>query len=289
MQLDVESLRAFMTVLDLGSMTAAAEELAISQSAVSWKIKRLEERVGRELIVRDGRNLSASRDGRELLEYAQTIVSAHDAAVTRLSTSGLAGAVKLGSTEEASALCTGAVCGRFSRIHPNVDLDFHVDRSARLASMVAANELDVAVIQLRSDEVRRRDTILWHDSLVWVSSPDWTYDDGIVPLITFGEDGFYRPIAEGALRDADIPHRVAFSGPSTASVLSAVAAGIGVALLSSRSVTGDVIEWPRSATVEHGQPVVNVARAARGAASEVAAELLADIRAELGEVPADAA
>ena len=289
MQLDVESLRAFITVLDLGGMTAAADELDISQSAVSWKIKRLEERVGRELLVRDGRRLSPSRDGRELLEYARTIVATHDAAVTRLSATGLEGTVKLGSTEEASALCTGAVCGRFSRIHPNVDLDFHVDRSSRLASMVAANELDVAVLQLRAHDARASDTVLWHDTLMWVSSPDWTYDEGTVPLITFGEDGFYRPIAEAALRDADIPHRVAFSGPSTAGVLSAVSAGIGVALLSSRSVSGDVIQWPRGDTVEHGQPVVNVARAARGAASEVAAELLADIRAELGEVPADAA
>lgn len=289
MQLDVESLRAFITVLDLGGMTAAADELDISQSAVSWKIKRLEERVGRDLLMRDGRRLSPSRDGRELLEYARTIVATHDAAVTRLSATGLEGRVKLGSTEEASALCTGAVCGRFSRIHPNVDLDFHVDRSSRLASMVAANELDVAVLQLREHEVRARDTILWHDTLIWVSSPDWTYDEGTVPLITFGEDGFYRPIAEAALRDADIPARVTFSGPSTASVLSAVSAGIGVALLSSRSVTDDVIEWPRGQTVEHGQPVVNVARAARGAASEVAAELLADIRAELGEVETGAA
>ena len=289
MQLDVESLRAFITVLNLGGMTAAADELGISQSAVSWKIKRLEERVGRDLLMRDGRRLSPSRDGRELLDYAQTIVATHDAAVTRLSATGLEGTVKLGSTEEASALCTGAVCGRFSRIHPNVDLDFHVDRSSRLASMIAANQLDVAVLQLRTHDVRARDTVLWHDTLMWVSSPDWTYDEGTVPLITFGEDGFYRPIAEAALRDADILHRVAFSGPSTASVLSAVSAGTGVALLSRRSVAGDVIQWPRGNTVEHGQPVVNVARAARGAASEVAAELLADIRAELGEVPAEAA
>ena len=47
MQLDVESLRTFAAVLDQGTMTAAGESLGMSQSAVSWKIKRLEERVGR--------------------------------------------------------------------------------------------------------------------------------------------------------------------------------------------------------------------------------------------------
>ena len=41
MHLDVESLRTFSAVLDRGTMTAAAEVLGMSQSAVSWKIKRL--------------------------------------------------------------------------------------------------------------------------------------------------------------------------------------------------------------------------------------------------------
>ena len=289
MQLDVESLRAFVTVLDRGGMTAAADELGMSQSAISWKIKRLEARVGRDLLVRDGRSLSPSRDGRELLDYARTIIATHDAAVTRLSATGLEGSVRLGSTEEASSLCTGAVCGRFSRIHPNAHLDFHVDRSSRLASMITANQLDVAVLQLSEHEVRAGDTPLWYDSLEWVSSADSTYDDGEVPLITFGEDGFYRPLAEAALGDAGISYRIVFSGPSIASVLAAVDAGIGVALLSSRSISGDVIPWTRGADLDTPRRVVNVARVARGATSEVAAELLADIRAELGEVPAEAA
>jgi len=288
MQLDIESLRAFAAVLDHGGMTAAANALGMSQSAVSWKVKRLEERVGRDLLIRDGRTITASRDGRELLDYARSLIHTHDEAVNRLTSTELEGNVRLGSTEEASANCTGAVCGRFSRIHPNATLDFHVDCSMRLAAMVASNELDVAVIQVQLHEVRERDTLLWYDQLAWVSSADWTYDEGAVPLITFGEDGFYRPMAEAALREADIPYRIAFSGPSTASVLSAVSAGIGVAMLSSRSIDSSVMPWPRAEALADLEPVVNVARVARGATSEVAGELLADLRAELGEIAADA-
>lgn len=290
MQLDVESLRTLAAVFDQGSMTAAAAQLDLSQSAVSWKIKRLEERVGRDLLVREGRTLSPTRDGRELLDYARTIIDAHDEAVARLSSTTLEGKVRLGSTEEASAKCTGEVCGRFSRIHPNATLDFHVDRSSRLEAMIRANQLDVAVIQLLPHQVRSGDSVLWHDELRWVSSAEWTYEQGRVPLITFGEDGFYRPIMEAALTDAGVSHRVAYSGPSTAGVVSAVEAGIGVGLLSTRAVppTSSVIEWPRAAELDPTPAVVNVARAAKGATSEVAATLLADLRAELGEVPANA-
>ena len=60
LHLDVESLRAYLAVLDTGGMTRAAERLGMTQSAVSWKIKRLEERLGRPLLIRDGH---AVRDG----------------------------------------------------------------------------------------------------------------------------------------------------------------------------------------------------------------------------------
>lgn len=291
MQLDVESLRTFSAVLDQGTMTAAAESLGMSQSAVSWKIKRLEERVGRDLLVREGRSLSPTRDGRELLAYAHTIIDAHDEAVARLSSTELVGTVRLGTTEEASAKCTNEVCGRFNRIHPNAILDFHVDRGSRLESMIDRNQLDVAVIQLLPHQVKARDVVLWHDELTWVSSAEWTYEDGQVPIITFGEDGFYRPLAEAALKEAGITSRVAFSGPSTASVLSAVRAGIGVALLSNNSIADigdDIIEWPRAAELGDPPTVVNVARVSKGATSDIAAALVADLRAELGEVPANA-
>ena len=50
MRLDTESLRAFIAALDHHGMTNAADELGISQSAVSWRIRRLEERVGKSRV-----------------------------------------------------------------------------------------------------------------------------------------------------------------------------------------------------------------------------------------------
>ena len=116
MQLDTESLRTFATVLDTGGMTSAAQQLNLSQSAVSWKIKRLEERVGRDLLVRDGRSLRPSRDGQELLVYARAIIDLHDEAVARLSSSELTGRLRLGATEEVSAEHVGNAASRFDRV-----------------------------------------------------------------------------------------------------------------------------------------------------------------------------
>lgn len=283
MQLDVESLRTFAAVLDLGGMTRAAEALDVSQSAVSWKIKRLEEKVGRDLLIRNGRTLRPSRDGRELLGYARTIVATHDEAVSRLGSSEINGMAKLGTTEEVSAARMCDVLARFNRIHPGATIEFVVDASTRLDAMLSAGDLDVAVLQMLPEDCRTGDTVLWRDSLVWVSAPDWTYDSGPVPLITFGDQGFYRPLAERTLADAGITSTVAFSGPSASSVIGAVEAGLGVALLAESSVEGDMIGWPRASQFNGVLESVHIARSSPGEPSKVTAELLADIISELGE------
>ena len=84
MQLDIESIRTFLAVLDHGGMTRAAEHLELSQSAVSWKIKRLEAKVGRPLLVRDGHTIRPSFEGRNLIDDARLMVELHDRAVSRL-------------------------------------------------------------------------------------------------------------------------------------------------------------------------------------------------------------
>ena len=281
MQLDIESLRTFISVIDLGGMTRAAESLQVSQSAVSWKIKRLEQKVGRDLLIREGHSLRPSRDGRELLHYARAIVGTHDDAIRRLESSELTGTVKVGTPEEISTARMCAVLSRFNRIHPKTSIEFFVDRSFRLSSMLALSELDVAVLQVLENNRRPEDKILWKDPLIWVCAPDCQYEEGAVPLITFGEGGFYRPLAQQALTNSGIPYKITFSGPSAASVIGAAEAGLGVAVLAESSVKGELLRWPRAESIPPLPDSMYVARAAAGEPTEVATELISDIVAEL--------
>ena len=283
MQLDIESLRTFATVIDLGGMTRAAEALDVSQSAVSWKIKRLEEKVGRDLLIREGRTLRASRDGRELLDYARSIVSTHDEAVSRLESSELTGTVKLGTTEEVSAARMCDVLERFNRIHPAAKIEFVVESSPALDDMLNKGMLDVAVLQVLPNDQRPTDTVLWRDELIWMCSPEWTYEAGDVPLITFGDRGFYRPLAEGLLNQAGIDSWVSFSGPSIASVIGAAEAGLGVVVLAASSFESDLISWPRATQLAELPMSFQIARSSPGESSRIATELIADIVSELGE------
>ncbi len=283
LQLDVESLRTYLAVLDTGGMTRAAERLNVTQSAVSWKIKRLEERVGRPLLIRDGHTVRPTRDGRALLDDARAIVRLHDGAVWRLRSPELTGKIKLGSNEEIDATHIASLLGRFKRSHPNATIEFVIDHTERLARLVDKGKIDVALMQVTDEQLRNDDTLLWTDDLHWATSSEWAYDEGAVPLITFGDLCFYRKLSEPILDAAGIEHTNAFSGSATRGVLAAIQAGLGVGVLSSWYLNDDIVEWPRGASLPSLPRVHQIARTVPGETAAAAAALVGVIAEQLVE------
>ena len=284
LHLDVESLRTLLAVLDTGGMTSAAERLGVTQSAVSWKIKRLEERVGRPLLIRDGHEIRPTRDCRALLDDARTIVELHDGAVWRLRSPDLSGTIRLGSNEEIDATEIASILGRFKRSHPNATIEFVIDHTERLASMVDAGALDVVLIQVTDRQLRPDDTVLWSDQLEWVVNRNWTFDEGVVPLVTFGELCFYRKLSEPILDAAGIEHTNAFSGSASRGILAAIEAGLGVGVMSSWYLHEDeIIRWPRGESLPPLPRVHQIARTVPGETAAAAAALVGVIEEQLNE------
>ena len=250
MRLDLESLRAFITVLEWGSMARAAEQLELSPSAMSWKIKRLEQRVGRPLLIRDGHDLRPTREGRLLLEEAPAMLEAHDRLVRRLAHPEFTGTIKIGSNEEIGAARMAGILGRFRFSYPDATIEFVVDQSRNLLQKLARARIDVAAIQLTEEEVRPDDVVLFSEELVWATHRDLPYDDGRVDLITYGENGFYRPLSEPILDAHGIPYRYTVTAPTSAAVRAAVSAGLGVAILPSQWLSDEVVEWERGTTLD---------------------------------------
>src|SRR5262245_49780421 len=81
LDLDMSLLRTFTVVAELKSFTAAGELLGATQSAVSLRIAKLEELVGKALLARTSRAVSLTPDGVRFLDMAQASVAAHDAAI----------------------------------------------------------------------------------------------------------------------------------------------------------------------------------------------------------------
>lgn len=271
MKLDVESLRTLQMVVTTGTFTEAASRLGISQSAVSWKIKRLEERVGLELVNR-GSEIEATAHGNDLLHYAERIVDAHDSAVEHLSRSDLQGLVRLGTNEDLRGGELAEVLARFARRYPQIQLHVRVELSGTVREWLEDGEIDLALLQIPVADKRDGDVELWREPMHWMqakemptpeldnnpneghsggSAKDQTKNgtsgkaaDGVAQLVSFGPGLAYLDHAEAALEAAGIEWRTVLECPMLSGVQAAVESGLGVAALNTRNCTDGMTPWP---------------------------------------------
>jgi len=215
MRLDIESLRAVKTVADSGGVTRAAARLHLTQSAVSHKIKRLEDRIGRPLFRRAEGGWGPTEDGARLLRYAERLLAVHDEAVAQLASRDLAGSLRLGITEDTTGAGIAGILARFARLYPRVDLSARVEQSLVLRERLARGEIDLAVMQVFETDAAPGDLVLWRDDLVWAQSPDFELRAGAsLPFVAFDAHCLYRRWAEAALAKTGPALRIVLECPS---------------------------------------------------------------------------
>ena len=281
-RLDIESLRALKAVAASGSVTRAAVKLNLTQSAVSHKIKRLEERIGRPVFLRSDGSLAVTEDGAHLLNYAERLVGVHDEAVALFSRNELAGHIGLGLTEDVSGSGIARVLARYSMVYPNVSLVSRVAHSLILGNQLRRGEIDLALMQLFEHDIVEEDRVLWWDDVVWVQSEDFEETgDGSLPFIVFHEKCFYRTWAAEALSDSGYFLRVVLECPSVEGVTDAVRSGLGLALINRRNLRAGCIE--ANLALPKPPRVGYVARSAIANPPEIVATLRAAIEDELLE------
>lgn len=280
-RLEIDSLRALLAVIRCGGVTRAAEQLGLSQSAVSHKMRRLEQSLGCELLARRAGGPLLTEAGERLRKYAQRMVELHDEAIADLGRKQLAGTVRLGMTEDTATSDFARILGRFTRLYPDVSVHTRTGQSLNVQNWLNAGELDIAVIQVFETDVQPDDLVLFEDTLHWVKSSDFDFDPSAsVPFLAFDENCFYRQWGFGdGLANG---HRLntVLECPSAAGIQSAVRSGLGLALLNGLHVTSDmdIVEGVFPAPPK----ITFVARAHPRRRTAQVIALMEEIRGELG-------
>jgi DNA-binding transcriptional LysR family regulator len=286
MKLDIESLRALKTVADTGSVNAAADMLCVSRSAVSWKLKRLQERLGTNLLQKDGRGVVLTDSGHELLVYAETILTAHDAATRRFQAIDVSGTVRIGATEGASGPVLDVLAPWARRNTDDIDVRIRVDHPVALAGWLATGEIDLAVTMVLEPDVEIDDVLLWPDELVWAHSASGDFAHlARVPLVTFGRRCFFGAVAGELLTRADVAFDIVLENPSNYGVQLALASGAGIALINRRLLTDQHTEWEPPSAVARAPGLRYVIRVASSEPSELVQMMLTQIRNSFTSAP----
>jgi DNA-binding transcriptional LysR family regulator len=175
--LSLQQVRCFCAALELGSFTAAAAALRVSQPAVAEQIRKLERALGSDLFVRAGRGVVPTPAGRAFAEHAARALRAlEEAAGTVGELDALTrGTLAIGVFGEPSAWRLDELAAAFLRRHPELSLRLVGPNSAAIADRVRRGELDAGVVLLPVDDDGLEVRPLVRDEVLYVSaSPERT-------------------------------------------------------------------------------------------------------------------
>ena len=233
-------LRAFVTVVECGGFSQAAERLRRGQSAVSLQIKRLEDRLGVRLLERNPRHLSLTSEGELLLDHARRILRLNDELVARFAEHELSGVVRLGAPEDFATSHLPSVLAKFARSHPRVALEVTCELTLEVLERFRAGGLDIALVK-REPSGALGGIRVWREPLVWVAAnKEIAETERVLPLIVSPRPCVYRKRATDSLDTMGRLWRIAYTCGSLAGTHAAVRAGLGIAVLPKKMVPIDL-------------------------------------------------
>ncbi|WP_062229431.1 LysR family transcriptional regulator [Aureimonas frigidaquae] len=228
--LDLDQLRSFLAVVDTGSFTRAAEDVFKTQSAVSMQIRRLEERLGKDLFERNGRNVRLTDEGSRLLNYARRMMALSQETLTAFDEEHISGHVRIGLPDDYAERFLPEIMGRFVRSNPRVELQIACETTSSLVEHVEKGHLDVALVC--PSKTHAWSEIVRREPLHFVTSASHSVHlEEVVPLAIGRADCVWRKQGVDALRRVGRQHRILFTSWSATIVTSAVLAGLAVSVL----------------------------------------------------------
>ena len=214
LNLDIDLIRSFVTIVSLGNFTRAAEALGLQQSTISLQIRRLEQLVGGKLLERSPQAVALTPEGDTFFDYARRMLDLNDEMVARIREPAVRGLVRLGAPEDFATRHLPDVLARFAHAYPQVDLEVTCDLTMNLIERFRKGAFDLALIK-RERSIELPGTRVWREPLVWVTG-GVDLRQGLLPLAVSPKPCVYRKRATEALDRARRSWRVAYTCGSAA-------------------------------------------------------------------------
>jgi DNA-binding transcriptional LysR family regulator len=165
---DPDLLRTFLAVHRHRNLTRAAEELLLSQPAVSRRVDRLERSLGLDLFERLGKRLHPTDAGEALAREAAVLLGAAGrlAEVVRARRSGEEGRLRIGASTTPGLYLLPEVLLRFRARFPKVEVHYEVENSRRVEERIVRNDLDMGFVGARLTHAALRTQVVARDRIV---------------------------------------------------------------------------------------------------------------------------
>lgn len=234
-----KKLRALLTAVQCGSFGKATAQLGYTQSAMTHMVNRLEAELGCTLLVRSSHGVRLSEEGEQLLPYMQAVIDAGDTLRREAAARGKLheNTLRIGCFASIARARLPELLRKFRKIHPEIRVDVLV-RGYELAAELEEENIQLALV----DEACGKGfywTPLTDAPLVAVVPPDFSWKEDTIPLERLLQEPFLscpeQYIERMLPQDAA---RVEVTASDDAAILSMVAGGLGVSVLSAFSLAG---------------------------------------------------
>lgn len=296
--MDLRQLATFCAVVDRGSFSGAADELGISQPAVSSQIRALEEWSGHRLFDRAGRKVAMTDAGRVLETHARRMLDLQQELARALADAGeaIAGRLELGSSTGPGEILLPRILAKFRDAHPDVAVSLVVHDTQTICERVLNDDLELGIVGAARAQRGLVFTAFLRDELVLIAPPGHALaakrsitltELAATPLIQQQRGGGVRAVVDDAFRAIGLRANdvnIAMELGLQQSVKAAVLDGIGVTIISSLAVTEEVADG-RLVAIPIAEPGLvrdfSLVRSAGRSASRLSTAFVAFALAEL--------
>ncbi len=238
----LKQVATFRTVARLGSVSLAAEELHLSQSAVSIQLSGLEVAAGAPLVMRTGRGVRLTEAGELLLNYADRLLALWNETSDEMATllGAFSGTLRIGAVSTAEYWLPRFLVA-FVNENPRVKVKLQVANRDDIVRSLAAQEIDVAVMGRPPAEVAVTSSCIGANPMAFVSSPNCPLGQasGLMleqlaeqPLLVRERGSGTRTSVERLFKEAGVRMRVGSELSSNEAIKQMCAAGFGPAYVS---------------------------------------------------------
>ena len=250
MDVQLAQLRALQAVVRHASFSRAAEELHLTQPAVSMQIRQLEGTVGLPLLERVGKRAFLTQAGEVLLAHATRALRELQTGLELVQQlrGVVAGRIRLGTSASISIYLLPSLLRRFRSRYPGTELIVVTGNAPEIRRAVIANELDIGVVSLPARERELTVTPLHQDEIVAIAPPrsKWRRIRVATPaqlagesLILFEHGGTIRAVIDGWFRAAGASPGLPMELGNTEAIKKLVGAGLGLSITSGFTVRAE--------------------------------------------------
>ena len=246
--LNLDYIETFVSVIELGSFSAAAERLGLTQPAVSQQVRQLEKKLETRLVERVGRTARPTAAGAELLAHAGRIGAVVSSAMEAVSrhADGTTGRLCIGSGATACIFLLPPVLGSLRRRFPNLDITVTTGNTAEIVKAVEENQIDIALVTLPASGRMLEITPVVKDDFVLVAPPEMELPRRVtatnlsrLPVLLFEPGGNTRRIIDQWIARGQTTLSPVMSLGSVEGIKAMVMAGMGCAVLPGMAVPKD--------------------------------------------------